>query len=226
MEMYTREEQQTEVKDDPKARQLLEHAFEQTSRWQPDFSGFQADLCINVNGKETRGTVVVKNSKDVTVSLPEDSADLQKWGQDQISMIAVHRGPRKFEDSDGKYALTLDDDHSHPLGPRLVIHGDGMGSSYRINNNRITQINRKMPRIAFTINVEDSALTQDQKYLTTRYTVYYFSPKDGSLQNVDSFTDTHVRVGNSDLPATRRIISCENGEIVTKMITFENHKML
>ena len=105
MEMYTREEQQTEVKDDPKARELLQQAFEQTSRWQPDFSGFQADLCINVNGKETRGTVVVKNSKDVTVSLPEESADLQKWGQDQISMIAVHRGPRKFEDWMGNTLL-------------------------------------------------------------------------------------------------------------------------
>ena len=83
-----------------------------------------------------------------------------------------------------------------------------------------------MPRAAFTINVEDSAITQDQKHLTTRYTVYYFSPTDGSLKNVDGFSDTHTRVGNSDLPATRRIISYENGEIVARTLTFENHTML
>ena len=101
-----------------------------------------------------------------------------------------------------------------------------MGSSYRIKDDRITQINRKMPHVAFTINVEDSALTQDEKYLTTRYTVYYYSPKDSSLANVESFSDSHTRVGNADLPATRRIISYEKGATVTRTITFANHKPL
>lgn len=224
MEMYTREETQTEVKDDPKAREALRRAFEKTARWQADFKGFQADLRINVNGKETQGTVSVKGPRDVTVTIPDP--ELQKWAQNQIGMIAVHRGPRTFEESDGKYALTIEDSQTHPLGPRLSIHGDGMGSSYRINNDRITQINRKMPHVAFTINVEESATTQEGKHLTTRYTVYYFSPKDGALQNVESFTDAHTRVGASDLPATRRIISYENGEVTTKTLTFENHKIL
>ena len=50
--------------------------------------------------------------------------------------------------------------------------------------------------------------------------------QERSLQNVESFTDTHVRVGNSDLPATRRIISFENGEVSARTILFENHQML
>ncbi len=223
MEMYTRQEEKTDIADDPKARELLRQAFGKTARWQADFSGFQADLVINVNGKETHGTVTVKGPKDVQVTLPDE--ELQKWAQNQIGMIAVHRGPRTFEESDGKYVLTLDEDQ-HPLGPKLTIHGDSMGSFYRIHDNRITQINRKMPYVAFTINVEESALTQDQKNLTTRYTVYYFSPKDAALQNVESFSDTHIRIGSSDLPVTQRIISYENGEVTVKTVTFANHKML
>ncbi|WP_447971628.1 DUF3386 family protein [Nitrospira sp. M1] len=224
MEMYTREENETTVQDDPKAKDLLRGAFERTARWQSDFKGFQADLRINVDGKETKGTVTVKNSKDVTVDIADE--ELKKWAQNQIGMIATHRGPRSFEESDGKYALTLEGDDSHPMGQRVTINGDGMGSWYRVKDNRITQINRKMPYVAFTINVEESALTQDKKNLTTRYTVYYFSPKDGSLTNVESFSDTHTRIGASDLPATRRIISYENNAIVTKTLTFDNHTML
>ena len=224
MEMDTKQEKSPDVQDDPKARDLLQAAFEKTARWQPDFKGFKADLRVNVIGKETKGTVTVKGPRDVTVVI--DDADLQTWAQNQIGMIAVHRGPRNFQESDGKYALTLGGEEEHPLGQRINIHGDGMGSWYRIKNNRITQINRNMSQAAFTINVEDSAITQDQHHLTTRYTVYYFSPKDRSLKNVDSFSDTHIRVGNSDLPATRRIISYENGEIVTRTLTFENHTML
>ena len=220
---YAREESTTPVQDDPKARELLRRAFEKTSRWPDGFGGFEAVLAINVNGKVTSGIVTVKSSKEVDVSLPDE--ELQKWAQGQISMIATHRGPRNFDESDGKYNLAFVGQENHPQGP-LISLGDSMGSTYRIKDDRITQINRKMPYVAFTINVEDSALTQDQKYLTTRYTVYYFSPKDGALTNVESFSDTHARVGNADLPATRRIISYENGEMVTRTITFDNHKPL
>jgi hypothetical protein len=224
MQGYTRQDIQTDVQDDARARELLRQAFDKTARWQADFKGFTADLTVNVNGNESRGSVTVKGPREVSVSLSD--AELQKWAEAQIGMIAVHRGPRSFEDSDGKYALTVGDDAAHPLGPKLFIHGDGMHSFYRIKGDRITQINRRTPHIAFTINVEDSAITQDGKFLTTRYTVYYYSPQDGKLTNVESFADTHLRVGESDLPATRRIISYENGEVNVRMLMFANHKML
>ena len=214
------------VTDDPQARDLLRRAFEKTSRWQKDFKGFTADLTVNVNGKETSGPISVKGPREVSVQLGD--SETQKWAQEQLGMIAVHRGPRSFEESDGKYALTMEED-GHPLGTKLNIHGSN--SFYRIKDNRITQINRKMAHpgmnpFAFTINVEDSAITQDQKNLTTKYTVYYYSPTDGKLTNVESFTDTHVRVGSSDLPATRRIITYENGQVVVKNLIFKNHKLL
>jgi hypothetical protein len=121
------------------------------------------------------------------------------------------------------------EEDGHPLGTRVDIHGSN--SFYRLKNDRITQINRKMAHpgmspFAFTINVEESAITQDQKNLTTKYSVYYFSPTDGKLNNVESFTDSHVRVGASDLPGTRRIISFENGAVVVKSLTFKNHQLL
>ena len=212
------------VADNPQARALLQQAFESTARWQPDFRGFSADLTINTNGQLMSGTVVVKGPREVTVQLSDET--IQKWAQEQIGMITVHRAPRKFEESDGKHRLTMEAGDQHPLGRRLDIHGDGMQSFYRIKDNRITQINRKMPHVAFTINVEESSTTQDQKQLTTKYTVYYFAPKDGTLRNVESFTDTHVRVGASDLPATRRIISYENGTVLVRTLTFSNHKLL
>jgi hypothetical protein len=214
------------IADDPRARDLLRRAFEATARWPKDFKGFTADLTVNVNGKETSGPVIVKGPREVSVHLDDD--ETQKWAHDQLSMIAVHRGPRSFEESDGKYTLTMEED-GHPFGTKLDIHGSN--SFYRVKNNRITQINRKMAHpgmspFAFTINVEDSMITQDQKNLTTKYTVYYYSPTSGTLTNVESFTDTHIRIGASDLPATRRIITYENGQVVVKSLTFKNHTLL
>ena len=158
------------VTDDPQARELLRRAFEGTARWPKDFKGFTADLTVNVNGKETNGPVIVKGPREVSVQLGD--SETQKWAQEQLGMIAVHRGPRSFEESDGKYSLTKEED-GHPFGTKLHIHGSN--SFYRIKDNRITQINRKMAHpgmnpFAFTINVEESAVTQDQKNLTTKYT--------------------------------------------------------
>ena len=226
MEQHNRKQEEPTVADDPKARELLRQAFENTARWQKDFKGFTADLTVNVSGKESSGPVMVRGPREVSVQLGD--GNVQKWVQEQLAMIAVHRGPRTFEESDGKYSLTMEEDR-HPFGTKLIIHGSN--SFYRIKDQRITQINRRMAHpgmtpFAFTINVEESALTQDRKNLTTKYSVYYYSPTDGTLNNVESFTDTHVRVGLSDLPATRRIISYENGEVIVKSLTFKNHKLL
>ena len=166
--MDQHKQDQPTVADDPSARELLRRAFENTARWPKGFNGFTADLTVNVNGKETGGPVIVKGPREVSVQL--DDADTQKWAQEQLGMIAVHRGPRSFEESDGKYVLTMEED-GHPFGAKVIIHGSN--SFYRVKDNRITQINRTMAHpgmapFAFTINVEDSAVTQDQKNLTTR----------------------------------------------------------
>lgn len=223
MEMHKMEACTVDTKDEPEAREILRRAFEKTARWPANFNGFKADLTVNIDGKEFKGAVIVKSAQDVVVSL--DDPEIQKWATSTIGMIAVHRGPRTFDQSDGKSVLTLDRGPSHPMGQTIHIH-DNLRSHYRVKDDRITQINRTMGPMKFTINVEDSALTQDQKYLTTRYTVYYFNPQSSALTNVDSFTDTHIRVGQADLPASRRIISAENGTVVVKTLTFSSHQLL
>jgi hypothetical protein len=223
MDSYHHPAPTTDAKDDPEARELLRRAFEKTARWPADFRGFTADLILTVDGTELKGSVTVKLPQDVTVNL--DHPDYQKWATSTIAMMAVHRGPRTFDQSDGKSVLTLDREASHPMGQTVHIH-DNLKSHYRIKDDRITQINRSMGPMKFTINVEDSALTPDNKYLTTRYTVYYFSPQDGRLTNVESFADSHVRTGKVDLPASRRVISAENGAVMVKTLTFSNHQLL
>ena len=117
--MYNKETPPADVQDDPEARELLRRAFEKTARWPADFNGFSADLTINVDGREFAGTVTVKPAQDVTVSLPD--AEVQKWVTGTISMIAVHRAHRTFDQADGKSVLTLDRSSSHPLGQTLIV---------------------------------------------------------------------------------------------------------
>ena len=162
--------------------------------------------------------------ESITVALPDP--ELQTWAEGQIGMMAVHRGHRTFEEADGRHRLTLGEEDGHPLGRLLQIHGDGMNSRYRIADDRIRQINRSMGPVRFTINVEDSLTTPDGRHLTTRYTVYYFRPTDGSIKQVDSITDRHAVVDGVHLPGTRRIISGSDGEVHVRVMTFSDHTLL
>lgn len=225
MATYTKEKDvATAQDDDPKAREVMKEVFGNTARWPAGFKGFSAEVTVNVDGNEEKGTVTVKGPKDIETSI---SGEKQKgFLSENLASIAMHRGPRSFDESDGKYKLAFGDEGIHPLGRKLILGGDGMSSFYRIKDGRIRQINRKSPHMSFSINIEDSVKTEDGKFLTSKYTVYYFKPEDGSLKDVESYTDAYTRVGSADLPQSRRIINCESGEVSVSTMTFAGHNLL
>ena len=225
MATYTKDKDvETVLEDDTEARKAMQEVFNNTSRWPANFGGFTADVVANINGEEQKGTVTVKGPKDIEISIEEENA--KGFLNENLSSIAMHRGPRSFEESDGKYKLVFGDDGTHPLGRKLVMGGDGMSSFYRIKDGRIQQINRQTPRFSFSINIEESKKTQDEKFLTRKYSVFYFNPETKGLKDVESYTDEYTRVGEADLPESRRIINCEEGAISVSTMTLSNHKLL
>ena len=224
MATYTKEKDvATTQEDDAEARAAMEEVFGNTARWPAGFAGFTADVVVNINGKIEKGVVTAKNVKEIETTLQDE--DAKTFLTENMTSIVSHRGPRSFAESDGKYKLSFGDDGIHPLGRIISMGGDGMSSFYRIKDGRIQQINRKTPRMAFTINIEESVKNQDDKYLTHKYTVYYFNPENG-IKDVESYTDDYVRVGDADLPQYRRIINSEGGQIHVNSMALSNHKNL
>jgi hypothetical protein len=225
MATYNKEKDvETELEDDAEARTAMQEVFSNTARWPAEFGGFTADAVANINGIEHKGTVTVKGPKEIETDITDEKA--KGFLTENLASIAMHRGPRSFEESDGKYKLRFGDDGGHPLGRKLIMGGDGMSSFYRIKDGRIQQINRQTPRFSFSINIEESRKTQDDKYLTHKYSVFYFNPETKGLKDVESYTDEYTRVGKADLPEKRRIINCEEGAISVCTMTLSNHKIL
>ena len=225
MATYTKEKDiETTLEDDSEARKAMQEVFNNTARWPEGFGGFSSDVVVNINGEEQRGTVTVKNAKEIETTIEDEKA--KSFLNENLASIAMHRGPRSFEESDGKYKLVFGDDGSHPLGRKLIMGGDGMSSFYRIKGGRIHQINRQTPRFSFSINVEESKKNQEGKFLTRKYSVFYFNPETKGLKDVESYTDEYTRVGEADLPEMRRIINCEEGAISVSTMTLSNHKLL
>ncbi len=212
------------VEDDPKARAAMQEVFGNTARWGTGFNGFTADIAVNLNGQGFNGTVTVKGPKEIETSIEDENA--KSFLTENLASIAMHRGPRSFEESDGKYNIVFGDDGTHPMGRKIVMGGDGMSSYYRIKDGRIHQINRATPRMAFSINIEESLKNDDGKFLTKKYAVYYFNPETKALKDVECYTDQYTRVGAFDLPETRRIIHSENDWVEVDSMALSNHKLM
>ncbi|MEE2986194.1 MAG: DUF3386 family protein [Nitrospinota bacterium] len=225
MATYTKEKDvKSTLEEDPQAREAMKEVFGNTARWPAGFKGFSADVTVNIGGSEATGTITVKGPKEIETTIQGEKH--KEFLSENMASIAMHRGPRSFEESDGKYKLAFGDDGAHPLGRKLVMGGDGMSSFYRIKDGRIQQINRKTPRFSFSINIEESVKNPEGKYLTHKYTVYYFNAENGSLKDVESYTDDYTRVDQADLPQFRRIINCEDGNISVNTMCLNNHRTL
>ena len=115
MATYTKDKDvETTLEDDAEARDAMREVFSNTARWPAGFKGFTADVAANINGEEQKCKVTVKGPKDIKISDVEEKA--KSFLNENLSSIAMHRGPRSFEESDGKYKLIFGDDVSHPLG--------------------------------------------------------------------------------------------------------------
>lgn len=225
MEMYARRVgEMVAVEDDPVARELLRRAFEKTARWSADFTGFTATLVGHDNGTAHRGWVKVIPPRTVEVSFPEPT--MQQWLQQQMASLITHRAYRTFDQADGKYALTLEPEDAHPLGRLVSIHGDGMNSRYRVQGDRICQIQRTMERVKFTINIEDTTTTRGGQVLSTHFSVFFFAVGTGQLTQVESFADEYTEVQGVVLPRSRRVTCAEDGEVSVRAVTLHEHALV
>jgi hypothetical protein len=99
----------------------------------------------------------------------------------------------------------------HPLGRKIVVLGDVMGSSYRIKDNQLLEVKRQMKDSQFTITILKNHITPEKKYLPLSYVVNTW--KNGPLGLKSSWTYQHTwkRVGKFDLPESVMIVIADIG---------------
>jgi hypothetical protein len=195
-----------DLEGSPEATKLLKEARAARAIWEK-FPGFSANLVVNHNGKITKTQVQVQENGKVTVNL--DDADTKKFVRDQVASLVGHRlGGAPAKDTPCAFA---DQDTSHPLGRKIVVLNDAMGSSYRVKDDQLMQVNRKMKDARFTIIVTKNDMTPEKKYLASDYVVHTWKNDTNQLLSSWTFHHTWKRVATFDLPDTVTIVIAKPG---------------
>ncbi len=204
------------------AEQLMSRSHLARATWD-NMPGFQADIVVSDDGRRIKGRATVDAAGDVQIDLPENAKI--DWVDRKLKSLVAHRQGSGDQSYDVSFA---DQETTQPLGRLIRINDDKlMGSQYRIRDDVITEVHRKMGDMRFTISVIEVYRNPEGKYLPRTYTVSFWDAKTGNLKSTSTVLDEWKRVSKWDLPS--RLLSIEtadDGQRHVRQIEFRHLKLL
>jgi hypothetical protein len=213
------------VANDAAAHAVLRAARDSAYRFPEGFAGFSATVEYIDESGSTTGNVSIFGSRAMELAIEADETQAA-WIRQELGSLAGYRWPSTYEESDGRYALAFGDSVDPNLGTLLVFGDDPFASSYRIKDNRISQVNRQMGPVRFSINIQRHVPAKGDSFLPGEFTVFTWSLADDRLTQSDAYTDRYVEVDGVFLPSYRRIVTAKDNGISARQISLRDHKLL
>ncbi|NJL23252.1 MAG: DUF3386 domain-containing protein [Leptolyngbyaceae cyanobacterium SM1_3_5] len=208
-----------QVQQQTDARSLFKAAYENRYTWDENFPGYTADVTLKQGGETY--TAKVHINRDLTYEFTDLSDEKgRELLQHHLWETVTHRKRSNFEQAHGKNTFTLGDT-DETGSTEIQVSGDAMGSHYRIRNNEISQVNRTMPQVAFSINHKGSFDT-GSGYISARYDVVYRNPKTDDLVGENDVDSEYEKFGDYYLLTRQVTRSNQQGQQDTQEVTFSN----
>lgn len=205
------------------ARSLFKAAYENRYTWDENFPGYTADVTLRQSGEVYSAKVRINAdlSYDILELSDEKGRELL---QHHLWETVTHRKRSNFEQAHGKNSFSLgSSDETGAI--EIQVSGDAMGSHYKIRNNEISQVNRVMPQVAFSINHKGS-LDTGSGYISARYDVVYRNPKTDEVMGENDVDSHYENIGGYYLLISQTTRSTKQGEQDTQEVRFDNIEML
>ncbi len=211
--------------NDPAAHALLRAAYDGTYRFPTGFAGFVAAVRFAQDETTASGALRVRSPREIEVEIPADEATVG-WVARELGSVAGHRWPTPYAESDGRWTLTLGPEDRHPLGRLVRFHDDPFDSSYRVRDGRITQINRRMGPVRFSITLQAHVQTDDGRVLPTAFSVVHWDTVQGRLNRADTYCDRYAPVDGVYLPVSRRVVTADDAGVTAREMALIDHALL
>lgn len=185
-----------------------------------DFPGFRAELKVHADGRLHRGAMLFRPPTVLEIEL--DDKDVRKRVKSTVRSLLSHRMRADGSPQDEPRLAEAD---LHPLGRRVLLGGK-YDSAYRIRDERILEVDRRMGDSRLTISVLETETTASGKYLPTDFFVTVFDRETGAVESASVYRDVYRRIGGEYLPRSRRIISTREGRTKTLLVEWEAIELL
>ena len=205
------------------AEVLLERARAQRETLSPDFAGFRSKLRVWTDGKAHHGQMTFR--PPITLEVEVGDADVTKAVKRTVRSLLAHRMAPTRSRKRTNQTISYAEEDIHPLGRRILL-GDKYGSSYRIRENRILEVDRNLEDSRLLITVMDTQATREGTYLPTHFFVVTFDKESGAVKQGSAYADVYQEVGGEFLPKSRQIVSTAEGRTETLRVEWRGIELL
>lgn len=195
------------------ASDMFRTAYENRYTWDNKFPGYTADVTVTTGEKSQTGKV--KINADLTFAV-EDIADeeLAKAVKNQLWEITIHRVNHSFEKSHGENTFELGEKDENGA-VKIIIGGAGAGNFYKLKDNTVTFVHRRIGSKIVNINTTKT-LDTGKGYLAVNYNSVYIDPEtQETITPQTQFNDEFTQVGDYFVLSNRKITTqADNPQVI------------
>jgi len=133
-------------------KEIFKKAYDNRYTWKNDFHGYQGKCIFFINDYIHKGDFVLGKDFKPNIQNIEDEKVVKSIAS-QLFEVCIHRVKREFESvhSDNNYNLLKNSES----GIEMIVSGKNKGDRYRVKNNCINMVYRKIHGIIIEIFVEE-----------------------------------------------------------------------
>ena len=177
-------------------KELFQKAYEKRYTWTNDFNGYEGKCTFSLNSDNYKGKFVL--GKDFTPKIQNiDDQEIVKSITSQLFEVSIHRVKRKFEEIHAKNNFNLIKKSND--GIEMIVSGKNDGDKYRVKNNCINMVNRKIHGIIIEIFVQEFFDT-GSGFLSKKYTSQQIDPNTLKAKTFKlEYEDRFINIGSQDI---------------------------
>ena len=177
-------------------KEIFQKAYEKRYTWTNDFRGYEGKCIFSLNSNNYEGKFCLGNDFKPEISNIDDH-EIVKSISSQLFEVSIHRVKRKFEDIHSKNNFHLVKSSNN--GIEMVVSGKNEGDKYRVKDDCINMVYRRIHGVIIEIYVEEFFDT-GSRFLSKKYTSQQIDPitlKANTLKL--EYEDRFVNIGNKDI---------------------------
>lgn len=196
-------------------REVFEKAYDRRYTWDEDFPGFQAEVSVNHNGKEEHGLVRI-TPPDLKVSVLNISdPEIREIVDNQLKMEVVHRKRVPFEVLHANQTFEIKG-LDEKGAAEIKENGEDSNSSYKVQDNQITQVNRVFGDVAVTVDTVGTIKANDG-YVPIHTQSVFRDAQTGDVLEKHDVRDFYEKIGGYYLLTNRTIRRSAEGNPEMKL---------
>jgi len=207
-------------------KEIFKKAYEKRYTWNSDFNGYQGKCIFSVNSDSYESKFSL--GKDFKTEIQNiDNKEIVKSISSQLFEVSIHRVKREFEEIHLKNNFTLTKDSNS--GIEMIVSGKNEGDKYRVKNNCINMVYRKIHGIIIEIFVQEFFDTGNG-FLSKKYTSQQIDPITLKAKTLKlEYEDRFIKIGSPEIwILNSRFIKYlkKNQEEETQKFIFEDLSLL